>query len=167
MRQAILLASRVKPSTWAHATSLTYAPRHGLLRSCTLKSYASVQHRLFQTSNSLNTPEAPARKEQVSEDGSVNGSAKEPHLNTELDSPNETSVNKPVKDLNWVFNYTGDRIESIHGKSIKGIEEYVTHRTGTKLLCSWTVGPGNEQNIWIPGKFSFPSHKRSHGPILR
>lgn len=162
MRQTILFASRVKPSTRAHATRLTYAPRQDLLRSCTLKSHVSVQQRLFQTSKSLNTPEVPAQKQQLLKDDSGNGPVKEHDRDTALDSPNETSVKKPVKDLNWVFNYTGDRIESIHGKSIKGIEEYVTHRSGTKLLCSWTVGHGNEQNIWIPGKFCSPSHKRSH-----
>lgn len=167
MRQGILFASRVKPSSWAHATRLTSAPHQDLLRPCARKSYVFVQRRLLQADASPNSTKIPAQKEQTLEGGSGSESLKEEGENTELDSQNDTSVTKPAKDLNWVFKHTGDRIESINGKSIKGIEEYVSHRSGTKLLSSWTVGPGNKQMIWVPGKtFSF-SHKRFHEPISR
>lgn len=167
MRQGILFASRVKPSSWAHATRLTSAPHQDLLRRCALKYCVSVQRRLLQADASPNPPKEPAQKEQNLEDGSGNESLKEAGQNTELDSQNNTSVTKPAKDLSWIFKHTGDRIESINGKSIKGIEEYVSHRSGTKLLSSWTIGPGNKQMIWVPGKtLSFP-HKRSYEPMVR
>lgn len=152
MRQGILFASRLKPSSWAHATRLTSAPHQDLLRPCALEPYVSVQRRLFQADASPHHPKEPAQKEQKLEDGSGSESLKEHDQNTELDSQDSTSVTKPAKDFNWIFKHTGDRIESINGKSIKGIEEYVSHRSGTKLLSSWTLGPGNKQMIWVPGK---------------
>lgn len=152
MRQGILFASRVKPSSWAHATRLISAPHQDLPRPCALKSYAGVQRRLLQADASPNSPKTTAQKEQPLEDVSGSESLREPGQNTELDSLNNTSVTKPAKDVSWIFRGTGERIESINGKTIKGIEEYVSHRSGTKLLSSWTVGHGSKPMIWVPGK---------------
>lgn len=166
MRHAILLASRVKPLGWAHATRLTYAPRQNLLRPCALLVPIYGQRRFLQPSPTPDDLDHSAQHDQVSENDPTNRSTKESSQSTELKSRHEASSIKQVKDQNWVWQYTGGRIEPINVKALKGIEEYVSHSSGTKLLCSWTVAPGDERAIWVPGKASLPiecSYEPSYG----
>ncbi|KAJ4390151.1 hypothetical protein N0V93_007625 [Gnomoniopsis smithogilvyi] len=151
MRHGIFLANRVKPSGWAHATRLTHAPRRNLLRQCALQSWISGQSRWLQSNSTSDEIHRSAQDDLVSENDRTSRSSIENGESTKLNAVNERHPVKPAKDHNWLWKYTGDRIDTINGKALKGTEEYVSHSSGTKLLCSWTVAPGNERAIWVPG----------------
>lgn len=153
MRHGPLLVRCVKPSTWAHATRLTCAPRQELLRPCAIEVPISGQRRLIQSNSSPDDSGRLAQNDQIRADGVKHGSVGEGSQIVELDLETKSSPAKPKWDHSWVSRYTGDHIESVNGKALKGTEDYVSHQSGTKLLCSWNLGPGEKKVIWVPGKY--------------
>ncbi|CAN8102051.1 unnamed protein product [Discula destructiva] len=63
----------------------------------------------------------------------------------------DPSGKKTAKDYSWVYQYTGDRIQTIEGVGTEAYEEFLSHDSGTKLLCSWSVGHDDKPTIWVPG----------------
>lgn len=152
MRHGLLLASRVKPSGWAHATRLTYVPRQDLLRPCAPQFFITRQRRLLQSHHTPDDLKVSTQEDQLSDNDSKDRSIPDNSQNTETNPGNKPTSIKQVKDEDWIWKYAGDRIGSINGKALKGTEEYVSHSAGTRLLCSWTVAHGNERAIWVPGR---------------
>lgn len=74
---------------------------------------------------------------------------------------------KPKKDLTWVFDYAGPKIDSLDGGvELEGTEDFVTHEGGAKLISSWSVAPGDKPVIWVPGKPLLPYLATREEPSL-
>lgn len=155
MRHGALLARCVKPPGGACATKIICAPHRCLLRAFALRLPTSAHRRLSQSTSrpvNLDLPRHNAHDfEKVTKDGSVTENRQSAGLGVQ----NQSNPEKPMRDVNWVFENTGDRIETINGKSLQAVDEYVSHQSGTKLLCSWNLRSGDDRSIWVPGTTSF------------
>lgn len=144
MRSGILVARRIPPT-------LSHTPRRWFARPCVPTALVSTHRRLLHAGSSAE--EAPKKEPQNAQTvPAAERDTNEKDQPAKVDSE-DPSTNKPEKDLTWVFDHAGDKIDVLTGGvGTEGAEDWINHEGGAKLISSWSVAPGDEPVMWVPGK---------------
>lgn len=150
MPHGILVARRV-------TLAFSHTPRRCFARPCVPTLLVPRHGRLLHAGSSARAPSKKkrSRDDEQAPDADFDTLWKEA---AEVESK-EPSPQKPEKDDSWLFDHAGPKISVLDGEvSTEGYDDFVTHEGGAKLISSWSIAPGDEPVMWVPGKpfLSFP-----------